>query len=220
MGGFVLDISPLHDFHEVMTVTHHAVLALAKEGLLLPMSDDSIRDKSKAYYLAKIQVFCQVSFLVLQVIVRKTQHLPLTLLEIHTLVHVVCAASIYVAWFGKPLDIKDPTDISSTVWNSPVKETKSQWQMIITRLLVQGTRLRSWARNGSSHSTLEMDLVMFHLKPIPRKTESISTASPRRPEARITQPLMDYRSSPSKKNSHLLLPRLDGRFRTNRNGTS
>lgn len=54
MGGFVLDVSPLHDYHDVMTLTHYGVVALAKDGLFLPISDGSIHDKSEADYLAKV----------------------------------------------------------------------------------------------------------------------------------------------------------------------
>jgi len=35
--------------------------------------------------------------------------LPLTLLEIHTLVHVFCALVMYGFWFKKPVRVRDPT---------------------------------------------------------------------------------------------------------------
>lgn len=137
MGGFVLDVSPLHNYHGVMALTRHAVVALAIDGFFLPMLDDSIHDKPKADYLAKALVFFQVSFLVVQTITRKVQALPISLLEIHALVHVVCAAGMYVAWLGKPLDIKDPTDISHDVWSNRNIETELRWQKKIAEVLVQ-----------------------------------------------------------------------------------
>ncbi|KAI2777361.1 hypothetical protein F4815DRAFT_481826 [Daldinia loculata] len=37
--------------------------------------------------------------MVIQCISRKAYRLPLTLLEIHTMVHVVCAFILYICWF-------------------------------------------------------------------------------------------------------------------------
>ncbi|QDS72988.1 hypothetical protein FKW77_008877 [Venturia effusa] len=144
MGGFILDVSPLHDNYGVMTLSHHAVLALAKDRLFPPMLDHSIHDKSKADYLAKALVFFQVSFLLVQTIARRVQALPISLLEIHTLVHVVCAVCMYVAWLGKPLDIKDPTDITHIVWSNPDVKTGLHWQKSIAELLVQDPLITTW----------------------------------------------------------------------------
>jgi len=46
-----------------------------------------------------------------QSIARKVHGYPLTLLELHTLVHVICAFAMYALWFRKPLDIQEPTVI-------------------------------------------------------------------------------------------------------------
>jgi hypothetical protein len=144
MGGFIINVSPLHGFHTAMTMTHHAVLELARDSLFLPMPDNSIHDKSKADFLAKSLVFCQVPFLVVQLIARKLQALPFTLVEIHTLIHVVCAAWMYTAWLGKLLDIKDPTDVSDVIWKNPVESSRFEWQRSVAKLLMLSTYLRSW----------------------------------------------------------------------------
>jgi hypothetical protein len=144
MGGFVLDVSPLHDYYDTMTLTHHAILKLAKRGLFVSVPDESIRDKSKADFLAKGLVFIQVLFLVVQVSARKAEGLPISLLEIHTLVHVVCALSMYLAWWGKSLDIKDPIRIDAVVWSNPVPEEALKWQACVANMLVWCTWLKSW----------------------------------------------------------------------------
>lgn len=144
MGGFVLDVSPLHDNYDIMTLTHHAILKLAKRGLFLPVPDENIRDKSKADFLAKGLVFVQVLFLVIQVSARKAEGLPISLLEIHTLVHVVCAVSMYLAWWGKPLDIKDPIRVDAMVWSNPVPEEGLKWQSCVANMLVWCSWLKSW----------------------------------------------------------------------------
>jgi hypothetical protein len=42
-------------------------------------------------------------------IARKAKSFPLTLLEVHTLVHVLCALFMYFFWFQKPVGVRDPT---------------------------------------------------------------------------------------------------------------
>ncbi|TLD24589.1 hypothetical protein E2P81_ATG11925 [Venturia nashicola] len=39
-------------------------------------------------------------------------------------------------WFGKPLDIKDPIDISCNVWSSPVISKGLHWQKVTAEMLV------------------------------------------------------------------------------------
>ena len=164
MGGFVLDVSPLHDYHGTMTLTHHAVLELAKDGLFLPMKKQSIRDKSKADFLAKGLVLCQVSFLIIQLIARKLQNLPVTLLEIHTSVHVVCALAMYCAWFGKPLDVQDPTRVDEIIWNNPLQDFGLKWQTAVAKLLVLSIHLVTWRSDDSNKEDVpllaEVDLAV------------------------------------------------------------
>jgi hypothetical protein len=49
--------------------------------------------------LQKIIVVGQVLWMVLQCIARTAYHLPLSLLEIHTMFHVACALLLYICWF-------------------------------------------------------------------------------------------------------------------------
>ncbi|GJC83859.1 hypothetical protein ColLi_06697 [Colletotrichum liriopes] len=65
-------------------------------------------DRSKAGIFQKILVTAQVLWMALQCIVRRAQGFPLALLEIHTMVHVVCTIFTYMFWFYKPLDIGQP----------------------------------------------------------------------------------------------------------------
>ncbi|OLN82043.1 hypothetical protein CCHL11_08676 [Colletotrichum chlorophyti] len=65
-------------------------------------------DRSKANVFQKALVLTQVLWMAIQCAVRKAQGLPVTLLEIHTLVHVVCTVVLYAVWFYKPLDMGHP----------------------------------------------------------------------------------------------------------------
>lgn len=113
MGGLVVDVSDLYDDVSCMTLTPGKVLDLAKknswEKFYVP--DETIRDKSKADNLAKGLVILQVSWTLLQCISRQALGYPLTVLEVHTLVHAACAMLMYAFWFRKPLNIGDPSSV-------------------------------------------------------------------------------------------------------------
>ncbi|KAI9766758.1 MAG: hypothetical protein M1839_004775 [Geoglossum umbratile] len=105
MGGLTLNV---RDIHGRRTLTPQGLLFFARRGCFFDIPEDTIRDKSKADILAKGLVCCQVTWVVIQCIARKASGLPVTLLEVHTMVHVVCALSMYALWFYKPLDVKYP----------------------------------------------------------------------------------------------------------------
>lgn len=113
MGGLVVDVSDVYDNVSYMTLTPAKVLDLAKtnswEKFYVP--DETIRDKSKADNLAKMLVILQVSWTLLQCISRQALGYPLTVLEVHTLVHAACAMLMYAFWFRKPLNIEDPSSV-------------------------------------------------------------------------------------------------------------
>ncbi|KAK3986510.1 hypothetical protein QBC44DRAFT_402415 [Cladorrhinum sp. PSN332] len=65
-----------------------------------------IIDRSKADNLQKALILFQVGWMALQCAARKFYGLPLCLLELHTMVHVVCAILMYTFWLEKPLDLR------------------------------------------------------------------------------------------------------------------
>ena len=81
-----------------------AVLLLAELGHFVSIPASNIDDKSKASILQKAVVIIQVSWMVIQCISRAAHRLPLALLEVHTMVHVVCASFLYALWLkvGNP----------------------------------------------------------------------------------------------------------------------
>ena len=64
--------------------------------------------------MAKAFVCFQAGWMVIQIIARKASGLPITLLEINTLGHVVCAVTMYLAWWHKPQDATEPLVIEVT----------------------------------------------------------------------------------------------------------
>lgn len=99
MGGFTVDVEKLHNKLSRATLTPSGVLALADRGRFLDISPETVSDKSKASPITKALICIQVVWMVVQCIARKAVDYPLTLLEIHTMVHVVCALTLYSLWW-------------------------------------------------------------------------------------------------------------------------
>ena len=125
MGGYTLDISKdpqprvWPEQVDRLTLSQKSVLAClgSKDdevrGLLPFVGEGEIRDKSKANSLAKAIVCIQAIWFCAQVIGRLAQRMPISLLELNTFAHALCALLIYILWWDKPLDIQEPTVIDA-----------------------------------------------------------------------------------------------------------
>lgn len=91
-----------------LSITAEGARLLSFLDRLPDIQDDQVRDKSKADGLAKFLIVVQAGWMIIQCIARLQQDLPVTLLEINTIGHVLCAFALYMLWWSKPLDIKDP----------------------------------------------------------------------------------------------------------------
>ena len=100
MGGFVLDVESFCDETTDLTLTAKGVAALARQGYFVNIDPRAIEDKSKANVFTKLFICIQVSWMVIQCIARSAAGYPLSLLEIHTMVHVACALMVYVVWWS------------------------------------------------------------------------------------------------------------------------
>jgi hypothetical protein len=56
--------------------------------------------------------------MIIQVVGRLIVHPPVTILEVNTLGHALCALTMYMFWFHKPLEVCDPTLLSED-WARP-----------------------------------------------------------------------------------------------------
>lgn len=91
------------------TLTPHGVLYLAKKGRIPEaLNSKMVKDKSKASLLAKFLVCCQAIWTVLQVLSRYAVGVPVTLLELYTVLHTICAVAMNLVWIGKPFNISQP----------------------------------------------------------------------------------------------------------------
>jgi hypothetical protein len=77
----------------------------------LDISHHYISDKSNASGLAKAIVCIQALWFCIQALSRVLQSFPVTLLELNTFAHSICALIIYVLWWHDPLDIEQATSL-------------------------------------------------------------------------------------------------------------
>ncbi|KAH8682576.1 hypothetical protein BX600DRAFT_448867 [Xylariales sp. PMI_506] len=139
MGGFVLDNSGQPDFvpfpegRSRLTLLGPGILAIAKyqPDILPDISRESITDKSKANQLAKALVCIQATWFCFQVITRMAFGLAITLLELNTFAHAICALIIYGVWWHKPLDVDEPTMMTTTNFESSTIYAAMQMQQNI-----------------------------------------------------------------------------------------
>ncbi|KAI1627818.1 hypothetical protein EDD37DRAFT_277949 [Exophiala viscosa] len=115
MGGFAIDTKD-HGEEYIpesprVHLTANGAAVLAQQGRLPRVTEQFISDKSKANSLAKVLVVIQAGWLIVECIGRAVAGLPITLLEINTVAHVVCALMMYALWWHKPLNISEPVVI-------------------------------------------------------------------------------------------------------------
>jgi hypothetical protein len=114
-----------------LTLTPYGFLVLYAQGEIKDENLDKnhIQDKSKADSLAKFLVCIQAlvwstslkleivvncwspQWLVFQCLGRLASGLPIPLLELHTVMHVLCAVAMYGFWMDKPLDVGVPISL-------------------------------------------------------------------------------------------------------------
>ena len=103
------------------------------------LSEDDIWEKSKADGAAKTLTCIQTLWFIAQCITRLAMHIPISLLELNTLGHTVCALIIYVIWWRKPYNIQIATAVHSHAANlllatwyfyteeSPLIQVRAKW---------------------------------------------------------------------------------------------
>ncbi|KAL9131223.1 MAG: hypothetical protein Q9175_006823 [Cornicularia normoerica] len=127
MGGFVFDLeescpTERNTFtakHSRLTVTPRGMALLARCGFLPKISKEDILDKSKSDNMSKMISVVQALWMLAQIIGRLIIDLPVTLLEVNTLAHIMCAMIIYILWWDKPKLINEPTKLHGD-WVPPV----------------------------------------------------------------------------------------------------
>ena len=142
MGGFVFDLDETsstsdHVFttkHSRLTLTPRGVALLAACGYLPNISQEDICDKNKSDNVSKLLSVLQALWMLVQIISRAYDKLPITLLEVNTLAHIVCAIIIYALWWNKPKLINEPTKI------------KGDWVPSLAAYMYMSSQISGWRR--------------------------------------------------------------------------
>lgn len=83
------------------------------------------KNKTKTDALGKTIVCVQGIWMVIQCITRKATGLPVTLLELHVAVHVICALIMYLFWWDKPHNIGEPVTLFDDIADACIYALKS-----------------------------------------------------------------------------------------------
>ena len=118
MGGLVVDMSRDEDrvwprVCNVLTITPACFEECFKTDAfrnidLSFLTREKIEVKQKVDQLAKSLIVIQALWFCFQFVARIWQSLPVSLLELNTFAHSLCALFIYVLWWHKPGDIDEP----------------------------------------------------------------------------------------------------------------
>lgn len=106
-GGVAIDTSPF-THRPYTSLTPSGIVLLAEIGLLPRFSEQDAQDRSRADAIAKSITCLQASWFFIQGLARVRAGLPLTLLELHTMTHIICALAMYAIWFRKPYGATTP----------------------------------------------------------------------------------------------------------------
>jgi len=158
MGGFVL----LPRGNEASLVWHVAIediLKLRECGILstLPtISADHINNMSTGDFFAKATAVVQVTWMVIQVIVRFVKGLPVTQLEVTACSFAVTTCLIYLLWWEKPQGVNRVTELPSSLdYNIGSRYSSRISVFELDFLLDPNSRLRKWfAKEGMANDSI------------------------------------------------------------------
>lgn len=177
MGGFVFDLeescpTERNTFtakHSRLTVTPRGMALLARCGFLPKISKEDILDKSKSDNMSKMISVVQALWMLAQIIGRLIVDLPVTLLEVNTLAHIMCAMIIYILWWDKPKLINEPTKLHGD-WVPPVSAYMYMSSQISGwRKMKPGILKKDW---------IDPEFSILALKPSTARTSELGILTP------------------------------------------
>jgi hypothetical protein len=172
MGGFaIVPAEKTSSGYHVFTPQYFKCLTITPEGLqfladldidLVPnISESEIQDKSNANGLGKAIVCIQAFWFCIQCVTRLCQGLEISLLELNTFAHAICALLMYLQWWDKPLDIDEPT------WIQEVEKLPAIALLCMASAFGYERRCNNWCHDRT-----------IHLRPTPVKGEGPKQEDP------------------------------------------
>ena len=140
MGGYVVETSkPISLFGDekrfVLNPSGVSCVIKYYPNLIPNLPALSLWDRSKTDSIAKALLIIQVLYFCASCIIRRAKDLPLSLLEITTLAHAVCALLTYFVWWCKPSNILEPTIL---------KPSEGDVDELVARLLMESSPYREF----------------------------------------------------------------------------
>lgn len=177
MGGFVFDLEEdcpterdtFTAKHSRLTVTPRGMALLARCGFLPKISKEDILDKSKSDNLSKIISVVQALWMLAQIIGRLSADLPVTLLEVNTLAHIMCAMIIYILWWDKPKLINEPTRLHG------------DWVPPVSAYMYMSSQISGWKKVKPGilkKDWIDPELSILALKPSTARTAELGILTP------------------------------------------
>jgi len=114
MGGYILIDSPTTNNplkSRVLSYELFEELVHDPKIIFPPLSIEEIKDKSKGDFLTKSIAILQTTWFIVECIIRATQGLAVTELELATLALASLNAITYFFWWHKPLGVLEPARI-------------------------------------------------------------------------------------------------------------
>lgn len=112
MGGFAVQLQIDQEIQRYTMDLETLETMLKRFPDAIPtITTAEIMDKSKADGLAKSLVCLQATWFCIQCVSRMAQGLSISLLELNTFGHSLCALLMYLLWWHKPFNINEPTII-------------------------------------------------------------------------------------------------------------
>ena len=177
MGGFVFDLEEncaverdtFTAKHSRLTVTPRGMALLARCGFLPKISKEDILDKNKSVNLSKLISVVQALWMLAQIVGRLIVDLPVTLLEVNTLAHILCAIIIYILWWDKPKLINEPTRL------------RGDWVPPVAAYMYMSSQISGWRRMRPGvlkKHWIDQELSILALKPSAARILELSTLTP------------------------------------------
>ncbi|KAL9033990.1 MAG: hypothetical protein Q9180_005652 [Flavoplaca navasiana] len=122
MGGLALDIPrELPEWEQFVPnwacgtwfITLDGLIHLLHKDQMPSLTEEEIKSKSKANGIAKAFVCAQALWFLTTCVTRLAQRIPISLLELNTFGHAICALFIYLLWWEKPFEVDIPTEVHS-----------------------------------------------------------------------------------------------------------
>jgi hypothetical protein len=138
MGGFAFEktasgVNILLDDRTSVTLTSHALRKLAtyEPDMIPDISVETIGSKSKADWGARAWVTAQCVYFIVKLCARRSEDLPISILELTTLIQVVYCLIFFAAWSSKPLDVTVPHFIQA---DTDLKRQVCAWMLMNSTL--------------------------------------------------------------------------------------